>query len=84
MVGVKESPRLSNVIVDTILAGKAATTGLRFFATFLADLARADLRLTRFDFFGFQLQSPECGSVAVSRHWLLVFFVFISTFSLVA
>jgi len=83
VVGVKESPRLSNVIVETILAGKAIT-GLRFGATFLADLARFDLRLTRFDFFGFQLQSPECGSVAVSRHWLLVFFVFISTFSLVA
>ena len=83
MVGVKESPKLSNVIVDTILAGKA-TTGRRFFATFFVDLARFDLRLTRFDFFGFQLQSPECGSVAVSRHWLLVFFVFISTFSLVA
>ena len=83
MVGVKESPKLSNVIVDTILAGKA-TTGLRFGATFLADLARVDLRRTRLDFFGFQLQSPECGSVAVSRHWLLVFFVFISTCSLVA
>ena len=58
--------------------------GLLFCATFFVDLARFDLRLTRFDFFGFQLQSPECGSVAVSRHWLLVFFVFISTFSLVA
>ena len=67
MVGVKESPRLSNVIVDTILAGKAATTGLRFFATFLADLARVDLRRTRLDFFGFQLQSP------LSKHKLVRF-----------
>jgi len=51
--------------------------GLLFCATFLVDFARVDLRLARLDFFGFQLQSPECGSEAVSRHWLLVFFVFI-------
>jgi len=36
--------------------------GLLFCATFLVDFARVDLRLARLDFFGFQLQSPECGA----------------------
>jgi len=58
VVGVKESPKLSNVIVEAIVDDFVAT-GRRFFATFLVDLARFDLRLTRFDFLAFQLQSLE-------------------------
>lgn len=75
VVGAKESPKLSNVIVETIVAGRA--TGLRLCDTFLVDLAILGLRLARLSFFGFQLQSPEFGSVAVSRHLFGVFFCFI-------
>ena len=77
MVGVNESPRLSRVMVDTILAG-FALTGLYVFSTFLVEFT-SDLRLARLAFFTSQDQSLDLGSVAESRHWQLEFFVFILT-----
>jgi hypothetical protein len=75
VVGVNDSPRLSRVIVDTILAG-FALIGLYVFSTFLVDFT-SDLRLARLAFFTSQDQSFDLGSVAESRHWQLVFLVLI-------